>query len=43
MGIPFVRPAVFDEVIPHLLAHRQVFRVLRVLVKVISRFDDLRP
>src|SRR5690242_8620418 len=38
-----ISAAVLHEVSPHLLAHAQVPYVLRVVIEVVSRLDDLGP
>src|SRR5215203_61253 len=43
MRVADIVAAMFYKVTPHLLAHREVFWILSVLVKVVRRLDDLRP
>ena len=42
-GVGFVGAAIFDEVIPHFLAHRQIFRIFGESIKIKRRLDDLWP
>src|SRR4051812_25679365 len=42
-GVTSVRSAIAHEVLEYLRAHRSILRLMRKVVQVVGRFDDLRP